>query len=312
VIFNDQGDRVQELDDVGHRVNAFDGHLRDPSGMVNLTAKKKYRLLVQDRYQRGGARYQYVLSIRKALPEIYVAAIHSQNPGPGGLTLWRGGAAWFDIVVHQQGGYNGPITLTAENLPPGVHAVTTTIGPNNPSAFVLWADADAPISTAPFRLVATGQRGDESFVREVRPYTRVWTQGDGTSRPTREPVIAVRETAPFSLSFVEPKLSATAGQKIEAKLKLERRWPAFQDPLNVFPLSWPGTFKLTNAQFAGGATEVTLSIEVQAGTRPGEYTLAVLGQAQVPFTKQAVGDAKNTLVGLPSQPLTVVVAAPNK
>lgn len=311
VLVDDQGKRLQELDDFGHRVNAFDGHLRDPSGTVNLSAGKKYRAMVQDRYQRGGARYQYVLAIRLAQPDFYVAAIHSQNPGPGGCTVWRGGAAYFDIVVHQQGGYNGPVTLTAENLPPGVHAAATTLGLGNNGTFVLWADADAPLATAVIKLVATGQRGDERFIREVRPYTRVWNQGDGTSRPVREAVIAVRDTAPYSLAFAEPKLTVVAGQKVEAKLKLQRLWPKFQEPLNVIALSWPGNFKLTSSQFAGSATEVTLAIEVQAGTRPGEYTLAVLGQGQVPFTKNADGsDAKNTLVSLPSQPITLVVTAP--
>ncbi|MFL5342184.1 MAG: hypothetical protein ACJ8F7_18720, partial [Gemmataceae bacterium] len=53
----------------------------------NLGGKRKYRVLVQDRYRRGGARYQYVLTIRKPVPDFYVAAIHSQNPGPGGLTV---------------------------------------------------------------------------------------------------------------------------------------------------------------------------------------------------------------------------------
>lgn len=316
VLVDEQGNRVQELDDFGHRVNAFDGHLRDPSGSVNLTAGKKYRVLVQDRYQRGGARYQYVLAIREPQPDFYVAAIHSQNPGPGGCTLWRGGAAHFDIVVHHQGGYNGPVTITAENLPPGVHAAPTTIGQGNNGTFVVWSDVDAPLTTAPIKLLATGQRGTdaaERFTREVRPYTRVWNQGDGSSRPLREALIAVRETAPCSLAFVESKVNAVAGEKVEVKVKLERRWPAFQEPLNVLPLSWPGNFKTSNGQFTGGATEITMAIEVQANTRPGEYTLAVLGQGQVPFSKAADGaDAKNTLVSLPSQPLTIVVTAPAK
>ena len=63
VFVDEKGNRFQEFDDFGHRMNAFDGHLRDPSGMVNLNAKQKYKLLVQDRYRRGGPRYQYVLTL---------------------------------------------------------------------------------------------------------------------------------------------------------------------------------------------------------------------------------------------------------
>lgn len=313
VFFDDKDARMQELDDFGHRINAFDGHLRDPSGTINVNAGKKYRVLVQDRYQRGGARYQYVLSIRKAEPDFYIAAMHAQNPGPGGATLWRGGATYLDIIVHQQGGYNGPVTLTAEQLPPGVHAAPTTIGAGNSGTFVLWADENAEPFVGPIKLIATGKNSEQAFSREVRPYTRVWQQGDGSSRVMRDQVLAVREKAPYALKFPESKVAAVSGQKVEVKLTLERLWADFKEPLNILPLAWPGNFKTNNGQFSGDGKEITLSIEVQANTRPGEYTLAVLGQGQVPFTKEADGKNKqNTLVSLPSQPLTIVVAAPAK
>src|SRR5262249_5538690 len=75
VVMDEKDNRVGELDDFGMRSNAFDGHLRDPSGTINLGAKKKYRVLVQDRYRRGGARYQYVLTIHRPEPDFYSAAI---------------------------------------------------------------------------------------------------------------------------------------------------------------------------------------------------------------------------------------------
>ena len=55
---DDKDNRVAELDDFGPRVNAFDGHLRDRPASMNLAGKTTYRVLVQDRYRRGGARYQ--------------------------------------------------------------------------------------------------------------------------------------------------------------------------------------------------------------------------------------------------------------
>ncbi len=294
-------------------MRSFDGHLRDPSGSVNLAGKKKYRVLVQDRYQRGGARYQYVLSVRKQQPDFYVAAIHSQNPGPGGATVWRGGAESLDIIVHYQGGFQGPITLSAENLPAGVHAVPTSLGNSNSGTFVLWADEDGAPFTGAIKLLASAELpGGEKVTREVRPHARVWQQGDGSSRAVREQVIAVREKAPFALQFAEPRVTTVAGQKVQAKVKLTRLWPDFKEPLNVLPLAWPGNFKMSNAQFSADANELSIPIEVEANTRPGDYTLSVVGQGQVPFTKKADGsDKKNTLVSLPSQPINItVVAAP--
>ena len=84
-------------------------------------------MLVQDRYRRGGARYQYVLTIRKPVPDFYAAVIHRQNPGPGGTTVRKGGAAYLDVIIHNKDGFNGPVTITAEGLPKGLHMAPTTI-----------------------------------------------------------------------------------------------------------------------------------------------------------------------------------------
>lgn len=314
VVVDAQGKRITELDDFGHRINAFDGHLRDPAGMVNLNEKRKYRVLVQDRYRRGGARYQYVLAIHKQQPDFYAAVIHSQNPGPGGTTIWRGGSVFLDMIVHQQQGYNDAITVTAEHLPPGLHVLPAVINNNSRGTLVISADDDAADFVGPISLIATGRRGDAEIRREVRPYTRVWTDaGMNSSRPTRELVVAIRDGAPYRLEWGSDRIVVEAGKTAEARLRLTRRWADFKANVTVQPLSFPGNFKISNTDFTGEQTELTLAITVQDGTRPGDYTLAVLGQAQVPFHKDPTAkDRPNTLVSLPSRPLTLSVANPSK
>ena len=287
----------------------FDGHLRDPSGMMNLTAKKKYRVLVQDRYRRGGARYQYVLAVRRPAPDFYTAVIHSQNPGPAGTTVWRGGAASLDVVTHYVDGFNGPFSITAEGLPPGLHSTATTMQGETRATLVFWADADAPEFTGPVKLIATAKIGEHLLRREVRPYTRVWSEANqNSSRPTRELVLAIREKAPYSLAFAQERIDVEAGQKVELKLHLARLWPDFKSNVNVTPLAFPGNIKLANLEFAGDKTEAAVMLEINAGCRPGEFTLAVQGQAQVPFSKDPAATSRpNTLVTLPSRPLTINV-----
>ncbi|MDX1948736.1 MAG: PPC domain-containing protein [Pirellulaceae bacterium] len=307
VFVDEKGNRFQELDDFGHRMNAFDGHLRDPSGMINLNAKQKYHLLVQDRYRRGGPRYQYVLSLKKPEPDFFVAAIHSQNPGPGGLTLRAGSAAHFDLVIHQSNGYKAPLTITAENLPPGVHAQPTTTQNSNQGAFVLWADDDAPPFDGAIKLIATGERDGRKIVREVRPYSRVWSDNPASSRPMRQHWISVRERAPFALRFTSETLPIEAGQKAEVKLQLRRLWPEFTGQLSLLPLALPNAIKANLPAYPPGVEEATVTFEAQANAAPGEYTVHVLGQAQVLFAKEAGKDKANTLVTLPSRPITIVV-----
>jgi hypothetical protein len=55
-------------------------------------------------------------------------------------------------------------------------------------------------------------------------------------------------------------------------------------------------------------SEVAITLEVQPGTAAGEYTLAVSGQAQVPYSKDEQAKQKpNTLITEASRPLTLIV-----
>jgi hypothetical protein len=269
---------------------------------------------VQDRYRRGGARYQYVLAVRRPVPDFFPAVIHHQNPGPGGATLRRGGATYLDVVIHSRGGSPGPVTITAENLPNGLHVTPTVINNDTRGVVVLWADRDAPEFVGPISLTATAKRGGETITREVRPYTRVWNNGDGSSRPTRELVVAVLgESAPFALTPAVERLEVEAGKKAELVVKCERLWPEFKGPVTLIPLSLPGPVKMGTVTVAEGKTEATVTLETQAGMRPGEYTLAITGQGQVPFAKDPKATAPpNTLVPLPSRPVTLVVLPAKK
>jgi hypothetical protein len=315
VVVDEKDSRVAELDDFGARMNAFDGHLRDPQGTVNLNAKKKYRVLVQDRYRRGGARYQYVLVIRKATPDFYPAVIHHQNPGPGGTTIRKGGAVYLDVILHNKEGFGGQITFTAEGLPKGLHMAPTTINNDTRGVLVLWADKDAEDWVGPIKLTATGKSGDTTITREVRPYTRVWNSTDlNSSRPTRELVVAIAgENTPFALTPSVEKVEVEAGKKIDVVVKCERLWPEFKGNITLIPLSFPGPIKMNTVTIAADKTEATVTLEVQANARPGEYTISLTGQGQVPFAKDPKASARpNTLVPLPSRPITLVVVPAKK
>jgi hypothetical protein len=313
VVLDEQGSRVSEFDDYGHRINAFDAHLRDPVGSVNVQKGKKYRLLVQDRYQRGGPRFQYVLTIRKILPEAFVGVIHRENPTPAGLNLWRGGSTYLDLVIHHRDGNSTPVTISVKNPPPGVHFQPTTIPSDSRGAFVLWADENAPDYLGPIDLFASYESGGQKLERPVRPYTRVWNDAKGSSRPTRELAAAIAQKAPLFVVPEKERLEAKAGDKLELKIQIKRLWPEFTGDLKLLPLSWPGNFQMPELPVAAGTNEATVTITVQNGTAPKEYTLALLAQAQVPFNKDpAAKERPNTLVSLPSRPITISVQPPGK
>lgn len=304
-VTDEKGNMAGSLDDFGHRIASFDGHLRDPSGSINLAPKTRYRVMVKDAYGRGGARYQYVLSIRKPQPDFFVASMQPGN-NMAGTTIWQGGAEQLDIVVHAKDGFTDSIQVTAEGLPPGLHAAPLTITSNQRGTLVLWADDNAAPWTGPVKLFATAKVGETTLRREVRAFCRVYNQVG--SRETRDHVFAVRERAPFKLSVEPERITVEAGQKADVKLRLVRHWSDFKNPVNFQPLNFPGQFQLGNGTIAADQTELPISIMVQAGTRPADYTLVIQGQGQVPFNKEAgKPDKPNTLVSVPSLPLTITV-----
>ena len=313
VVLDDQGNRISEFDDYGHRINAFDAHLRDPVGSVSLQKGKKYRLLVQDRYQRGGPRFQYVLTIRKTVPEAFVGVIHRENPTPAGLNLWRGGATYLDLVIHHRDGNSAPVTISVKNPPPGLHFQPATIPADSRGAFVLWAEENTPDFLGPIELLASYESNGQNIERPVRPYTRVWNDAKGSSRPTRDMAATIALKAPFFVVPEKERALAKAGDKLELKVQIKRLWPEFTGDLKLLPLSWPGNFQMPELPVAAGVNEATVTITIASGTAPQEYTLALLAQAQVPYSKDpAAKERPNTLVSLPSRPITVSIQPPAK
>ena len=311
-VYDDKGVTLGELDDFGPRMNAFDAHIRDPIGNFNLQAKRRYHILVQDRYSRGGPRYQYVLAVRKPVPDFDMAAIHAENPGPSGNTVWSGGAVFMDVITYRHQGFSGAITLTAEGLPPGVHAAPTSVFNTDRSTFVFWADENAPVGAGAVKLIATATVEGQTLRHEVRPYTRVWTDANpGSSVPMRDLIVAVREKAPYVLKLHSERISVEAGKEVSVKVMATRLWADFKGQITVIPLSFPGPIQMPTVEIPGDANEATVKFTVQNGARPGDYTISVLGQAQVPFNKDPLAkDRPNTLVSSPSLPVTITVTEP--
>ncbi|MDB5340481.1 MAG: hypothetical protein JWN70_6100 [Planctomycetaceae bacterium] len=313
-VYDDKDMTLGELDDSGPRTNAFDAHIRDPIGVFNLQAKRKYHIVVQDRYSRGGPRYQYVLAVRKPVPDFDIAAIHAENPGPSGNTVWAGGSVFMDVIAYRHQGFTGAITVTAEGLPPGVYAAPTSLFNNDRTTFVFWADENAPVGAAAVKLIATAAVEGQTLRHEVRPYTRVWADANpGSSAPMRDLIVGVREKAPYVLKVQPEKVTVEAGKEVSVKVIATRYWPDFKDKITVIPLAFPGVIQMPTAEIPGGANETTVKFTVQNGARAGDYTISVLGQAQVPFNKDPQAkDRPNTLVSSPSLPLTITVTEPPK
>jgi hypothetical protein len=80
--------------------------------------------------------------------------------GTGSLSLDRGGSGSL-VVRALRNGYNGPIVLAAEDLPPGVQALPAVIAAGqNDAAITFTADFEAASTAGFVRIVGTGQIAD--------------------------------------------------------------------------------------------------------------------------------------------------------
>ncbi len=225
VIVDDNGNRVQELDDFGHRINAFDGHLRDPSQTVNLSKDRTYKVLVQDRYQRGGDRYQYVLEIvsrsRTSSPPRSTAQIQNprEQPFSAAGNLPRRG--------HPQKNYNGQVTISAEDLPPSVH-FSADGSSNNSRTLRAVGQMTLPSGPAPSSCLRRARSTARRFAAKC-----VRTRECGTTRAPANR--SDHWLLPFgsrhrSASRSGPEqIEVEASKTAELTVELKRLWPDFKE-----------------------------------------------------------------------------------
>jgi hypothetical protein len=193
-----------------------------------------------------------------------------------------------------------------------LHAAEVKIANDTRGVMTFWSDAGAPAWNGTVRLTAKGEHEGQAIVREVRPYTRVWADPSmNSSRPTRELAIAILEKAPYALKISPERAMLAPSGKLELKVEAARYWSEFKAPIRVIGLGLPGGFQFAESEIAENALEKTFTLQL-ANVRPGEYTITLLGQAQVPFKKDAAGAAANTLVSMPSTPLTITVEPEKK
>ena len=187
---------------------------RDPAFRFAAPEDGTYRLLVRDVFNQNDddARRVYRLSIAPAAQRTdfrLVAWPQAQQPLKptaaeaaqarrcrrrcGARTCAPGGVMPVAVLAFRTGGFAGDITLTAENLPPGVTCPPVTMyGNTNRATLLLAADESAPpCRSSAIRVVGTasGVGGSQQPVaRAARPGTVVWGVTDATSQPPRSRV----------------------------------------------------------------------------------------------------------------------------
>ena len=123
-VYDDTGKRIAYQDDPTTNTGKEPANM-DPHLVVQLPKAGRYTALVRDAQFRGDPAFLYRLSIKKAVPDFALRTIGTDE------TLYRGRTNTILVRVRRLEGWNTPVEVWADNLPPGVHATKVIAEPKN-------------------------------------------------------------------------------------------------------------------------------------------------------------------------------------
>jgi hypothetical protein len=300
-----KGKTIAEVDDSPDTLspNQFYTKSDDPGRYrFAVPADGTYRLMVSTREAavQFGVRDQYVLRVAKEKPDFRLAVMPYGTHYPDAATLPKNGAVLLAVYVWRFDGFDGPVTLTAADLPEGLSCPPQVIAPGQTrGTLVLTADKDAADWAGFVTVKGKAKIGDAAAEHTARPFTVTWlTPGSQPAQqPPNSPVlvrmdrgpglaVAVRGEAPFKLTVTtDGPVKATAGGKVELTVKVERK-AGFKDAVTVYS-GTPGIGPRQQgnnplpplATIAADKAEAKVSLDLPANQPGGAYSFVVRGQA---------------------------------
>lgn len=230
---------VKEGDDIAPKAGPrFNSGTRDTS--INLAAGEAadYRVTVINQYANGDSGQLYRLAIREAHPDFQIIAVterpylDAQQAYPFAPFLRKGGTAPLRILIDRKGGFDGPVTLEAAGLPPGVVCPPVTATAKEDSVrLVMQANADAAGWNGTITVKGRAKVGDQEVVREARSGALVQGAADMTKEKLRsrlcfEIPLAVSATEKEPLSWEVGnggRFTVEMGKNLEIPFKITAR-----------------------------------------------------------------------------------------
>jgi hypothetical protein len=272
---------------------------KDPKLHWKAPSDGTFHLAIRDLHGRGGERFLYHLGMKRGEPDFEVAGeYYYAQIAPGTQMIWF-------AKVNRVNGYDGPVGIFVENLPPGVSAEPVAIPAGmSHCGIILSAAPDAQINAA---LVRVGGRAtikaSDGAEREVVHYGKVaceqQSSGGGQARwPINTQLVGV--TKPLDLLKVEAEpdeVKLKPGEKAEIKVRIERQ-EGFTDPVTLamsfdyFTSKFgeqlpPGVTvgKASKLRLAGKALEGTVILEADdKALAVARLPIAVLARVSITFS----------------------------
>jgi WD40 repeat protein len=246
---------------------------KDSRVTFHAPADGDYLARVEDVRGSGGEDYGYHLVLRRPRPSFQVI-LGTENPN-----IPRGGTTLVDLTLMRRDGFDAPVEVVAEGLPPGVTASPALIaGDELGGMLALSADASAPAFSLPsWRVVAR-----EVVAREAPGYTprrqEIDPGGPTGGRITVTPVTNVKVEARPRRVVIRP------GERVSMTLAVQRG-PAFKGRVPIDVRNLPQGVRVLNIGLNGvliteAQTERTVFLMAEPWARPMVRPFYAVAQAE--------------------------------
>lgn len=254
---------------------------KDAALTFDPPATGRYLVRVGDARGLGDVRAAYHLVVRRPRPD-FAVSLSTENPD-----IPRGGGAVVTAGVRRIDGYDGPIDVRIEGLPPGIAATTGRVEPDHYSAdLLLTAADDAPAYSPPtWRVIA--EATDLGIRHEIDP------GGASAGWITVTPPGDLRVTADRNRLTIRP------GERVDLTFRVERS-AAFKGRVPIDVRNLPHGVRVLNIGLNG-----VLVTESETARTVALYAEPWVEPTERPFF--AVGRVEAAGLDYPASPITLVV-----
>ncbi|MBX6312933.1 MAG: PPC domain-containing protein, partial [Isosphaeraceae bacterium] len=237
-----------------------------------------YIVRVEDARGMGGDRYGYHLVVRRPRPD-FLLSLSTEDPN-----VPRGGTAIVSANIIRLDGFNNPVDVTIEDLPPGISATSARIEPDAYTAdLLLMADPWAPTFSPPSWRVSARAAAEGSSGQEICHTLDPGGPKAGWITVTPEPNLKIR--------FRPDRLAIHPGERVELTFSVARS-PAFRGRVPIEVRNLPLGVRVLNIGLNGvlvteSQTERTVSLYAEPWAQPTEGLFYAVGRCEPAGTEHS-------------------------
>lgn len=307
---------VQFGDEVRNIGGSFPTDHLDPEGRWVCPEDGEYLLSILDLtgVLPEDLRRSYRLSVRRESPDLQLVVVpHRDNAS--GLNVQRGGREMLDLFAFRRRGMDGPIRVTAIDLPSGVECPDVWLGPAVEKASVIVsADRNAVPIFGELKLQGITAEEGTNRSHTVRGGTSIRSgTPNGWGHIVSQIPLAITGDAPLRITADahEPlqhqlygilQARHSPGGVVDVAVHIEQRESSHQAPVRLIGAGVPNLISNQTAVIPAGEEKGYLSFFLPTTLPLGHYSLSIRAETTVPTP-----DQKTETVVVHSNPVTIDV-----